>query len=74
LWDVADEPAHDLVREFYRSWFAGASKARALRGAQLRLLQNLRTGKTQINTPAGLVSLPEHPVFWAGFALLGEPD
>jgi hypothetical protein len=36
-------------------------------------MNDLRAGKIHIVTPAGLVSLPEHPVFWAGFALLGEP-
>lgn len=74
LWDVADEAASRLLPGFYRSWFSGQSKARALRAAQLRLLQDLRAGKVQIQTPAGLVTLPEHPVFWAGFALIGEPD
>ena len=74
LWDVADEPTNRLLPDFYRAWFGGASKARALRTAQLRLLSDLRANKVTINTPAGLVSLPELPVFWAGFALLGEPD
>ena len=74
LWDVADEPTNQLLPQFYRAWLGGASKARALRAAQLRLLSELRAGKVRIETPAGLVSLPEHPVFWAGFALIGEPE
>jgi CHAT domain-containing protein len=74
LWDVADEPTNRLLPDFYRSWLRGASKARALRTAQLRLLNDLRAGRVRIDTPAGTVSLPEHPVFWAGFALLGEPN
>ncbi len=74
LWDVADEPTNRLLPQFYRAWLGGATKARALRAAQLRLLSELRAGKVRIETPAGLVSLPEHPVFWAGFALIGEPD
>ena len=74
LWDVADEPTNRLLPAFYRSWLAGASKARALRTAQLALLKELRAGTLQIDTPAGRVSLPEHPVFWAGFALIGEPQ
>ena len=73
LWDVADEPTNRLIPDFYRSWLAGASKARALRAAQLTLLKELRSGRVKIDTPAGLVSIPEHPVFWAGFALIGEP-
>ncbi len=74
LWDVADEPTNRLVPAFYRSWLGGVSKARALRAAQLALLKELRAGTVRIDTPAGLVSLPEHPVFWAGFALIGEPQ
>jgi CHAT domain-containing protein/tetratricopeptide (TPR) repeat protein len=74
LWDVADEPTNRLLPDFYRSWLAGASKSRALRSAQLRLLRDLRAGRVTIDTPAGIVSIPEHPVFWAGFALFGEPE
>jgi CHAT domain-containing protein len=74
LWDVADEPANRLLPGFYRAWFAGQSKARALRAAQLQLLRDLRAGKVQIQTAAGLVTLPEHAVLWAGFALIGEPE
>jgi CHAT domain-containing protein len=73
LWDVADEPTNRLLPDFYRAWFGGQSKARALRMAQLQLLKDLRAGKVQIQTGAGLVTLPEHPVFWAGFVLIGEP-
>jgi CHAT domain-containing protein/tetratricopeptide (TPR) repeat protein len=74
LWDVADEPTNRLLPDFYKSWLAGASKSRALRDAQLRLLRDLRAGRVTINTAAGVVSIPEHPVFWAGFALFGEPE
>lgn len=74
LWDVADEPTNRLLPDFYRSWLGGASKSRALRGAQLRLLRELRAGRVTIDTPAGVVAIPEHPVFWAGFALFGEPE
>jgi CHAT domain-containing protein len=74
LWDVADEPTNQLVPTFYQSWLKGASKARALRTAQLRLLRDLRSGAVRIQTAAGPVSLPEQPVFWAGFALIGEPE
>jgi CHAT domain-containing protein/tetratricopeptide (TPR) repeat protein len=74
LWDVADEPTSRLLPDFYRAWLGGQSKSAALRGAQLRLLRDLRAGRVQASTPAGIVSIPEHPVFWAGFALFGEPD
>jgi hypothetical protein len=34
----------------------------------------MRAGRIQVDTPAGRVSLPNHPVFWAGFGVIGEPD
>lgn len=74
LWDVADEPTSRMVPAFYRAWLGGASKARSLRSAQLRLLADLRAGAVRVETKAGPVILPEHPVFWAGFALIGEPE
>jgi CHAT domain-containing protein/tetratricopeptide (TPR) repeat protein len=74
LWDVADEPTNRLLPDFYRTWLNGNSKSRALRAAQLRLLRDLRAGRVRINTAAGEVAVPEHPVFWAGFALFGEPE
>jgi CHAT domain-containing protein/tetratricopeptide (TPR) repeat protein len=74
LWDVADEPTGRLLPAFYRNWLAGASKARSLRRAQLRLLADLRAGSVRVETKAGPVVLPEHPMFWAGFVLIGEPE
>jgi CHAT domain-containing protein len=74
LWDVADEPTNRLLPAFYRRWLGGASMARALGAAQLQVLKQLRAGVVQIETPAGRVTLPDHPVFWAGFSLIGEPD
>lgn len=73
LWDVADEPSNRLLPEFYQNWLGGKDKALSLRAAQLRLLRELRSGKVHVKTPVGALTLPEHPVFWAGFALLGEP-
>jgi CHAT domain-containing protein/tetratricopeptide (TPR) repeat protein len=73
LWDVADEPTSQLVANFYRTRLEGKDKSRALRLAQLRLLHRLRSGQVVVHTPAGQVTLPEDPVFWAGFVLQGEP-
>ncbi len=73
LWDVADEPTSRLISSFYTSLQKGQDKSRALRAAQLRLLRELRAGRVKVKTPAGLLTLPEHPVFWAGFVLQGEP-
>jgi len=62
------------VPAFYRNWMAGASKARGLRRAQLRLLADLRAGTVRVETRAGPIILPENPRFWAGFILIGEPE
>lgn len=45
-----------------------------IRPAALTVLRDLRAGRVEVLTPAGAVRIPEHPVFWAGFALIGEPD
>jgi CHAT domain-containing protein/tetratricopeptide (TPR) repeat protein len=55
------------------------STARALRAAQLSTLAALRQGKVTVTTPGDLngrgttVALPDHPLFWAGFIVVGEP-
>jgi CHAT domain-containing protein/tetratricopeptide (TPR) repeat protein len=74
LWDVADVPTSRLLPEFYRAWRGGAAKAASLRSAQLRLIRDLRAGRVEVATPVGPVALPDHPVFWAGFVLVGEPE
>jgi CHAT domain-containing protein/Tfp pilus assembly protein PilF len=74
VWDVADESTSHLIPEFYRAWRGGASKAAALRAAQLKFLKELRGGTLKIDTAAGAVVLPEHPALWAGFTLIGEPQ
>ncbi len=73
LWDVADEPTALLVSDFYRYLQQYRDKARALRAAQIGLLGALRRGEVKVDTAAGSFTLPEHPVFWAGFVLQGEP-
>lgn len=73
LWDVADEPTGRLMESFYRHYARGRSKSEALRAAQLELLAALRQGRVTVATPLGRMSLDEHPVFWAGFILLGQP-
>jgi CHAT domain-containing protein/tetratricopeptide (TPR) repeat protein len=73
LWDIADDPSHRLVSEFYASLRNSGDKDAALRAAQLRLISMLREGKISVATPVGTLKLPEHPFFWAGFVLHGEP-
>lgn len=74
VWDVPDIVTATLVANFYRGWFSGTAKARALRSAQLQVLRELRLGRITQTTAAGPVVLPEHPIFWAGLALIGEPE
>ena len=74
VWNVADEPANQLLPAFYRAWIGGADKASALRTAQLHLIADLRAGRVIVHSPLGDLVLPEDPAFWAGFVLLGEAD
>jgi len=73
VWDVADEPTSRLVSSFYRAYFRNGDKSAALRDAQLQLIRALRSGQVKMSTPVGAVALPEHPLFWAGFLIFGEP-
>lgn len=73
LWDVADEPTNLLILDFYSSLRKGKDKSRALQAAQLHLLRGLRAGRVKVKTPAGVLTLAEDPIFWAGFVLQGEP-
>ena len=57
LWAVNDESTARLVGEFYRRLSAGESKAAALRGAQLLLLNDERYSQ---------------PVYWAPFLMIGD--
>jgi CHAT domain-containing protein len=74
VWDVADAPTTRLLPAFYRAWLGGADKASALRAAQLQLLADLRAGRVAVHTKLGRVVLPEDPMFWAGFVLIGEAE
>src|SRR5262249_6959648 len=73
LWDVADEPASYLMPRFYQTLRRSGNKSGSLRAAQLALLRAVRAGAVRIQTLTGSASLPENPIFWASFALLGEP-
>lgn len=73
LWDVPDAVTSSIFTAFYRAWDREASKAEALRRAQLAILRDLRAGRISVDTPAGRFALPEHPSLWAGLVLVGEP-
>jgi CHAT domain-containing protein len=67
LWKVPDRQTEKLMTSFLKSWLAGAGKARALRGAQLELIRDLRR-----STDARLRKAP--PLYWAGFICRGDPN
>jgi len=72
-WEVADEPTAQLMPDFYKRLLRSGSKIDSLRDAQLSLIRSLRAGRVRAQTPLGRITLPEHPFFWAGFMLIGEP-
>lgn len=73
LWDVYDESGAQLLPLFYAEWRRSGDKAEALRRAQIDLIRRLRAGSIRLKTAAGDFVVPEHPAFWAGFVLVGEP-
>ena len=56
-WNVSDESTAKLMTVFYDRLLGGATKAEALRQAQLTLLKDRIT---------------RHPFFWAPFVLVGD--
>jgi CHAT domain-containing protein/tetratricopeptide (TPR) repeat protein len=73
LWDVADKPTSILVSDFYAAYRDQYTPSEALRQAQLKMLRSLRAGKILVNTPAGTERLPENPLFWSSFIVIGNP-
>ena len=63
------DPTRRAILKLLRS----GSKIDSLRDAQRSLIRNLRAGRVRAQTPLGRITLPEHPFFWAGFMLIGEP-
>ena len=73
LWEAADATTAILMKAFYRAYTAGEPKDRALREAQLHLLRELRAGHVTVEMSGKRATLPEDPMFWAGFVLQGKP-
>jgi len=85
LWNVSDIGTMALMAEFYERLQENPLRLSALRSAQLSLLSGdtriennrLITQNRQSPIPDGLVSQDnisfEHPFFWAGFTLVGNP-
>ncbi|MEZ4864566.1 MAG: CHAT domain-containing protein [Caldilineaceae bacterium] len=65
LWRVEDRMAAQLMTTFYQALLAGASRADALRTAQLALLQQAEPQQPES-------SVYRHPAYWAPFTLIGN--
>ncbi len=63
LWSVPDRETRELMEGFYKNWLHGELKTEALRKSALKILYERRQSKGAA-----------HPIFWGGFALLGNPD
>lgn len=65
LWSVNDESTFDLISEFYNKLSnSGMSKAKALRQAQIRLINAKKI--------PGVNKQYDHPAYWAPFILSGN--
>jgi tetratricopeptide (TPR) repeat protein len=61
LWTVSDRQSYKLMLRFYRQLIAGRSTENALRKAKLEYLAE--------SSPSY-----QHPRYWAGYILVGNPD
>ena len=59
LWPVADESTRILMELFYREMENGTRPAKALRHAQLTLMENKKY---------------KHPFYWAPFIFIGDTE
>ncbi|PKK82641.1 MAG: hypothetical protein CVT49_12575 [candidate division Zixibacteria bacterium HGW-Zixibacteria-1] len=63
LWKIMDKETSQLMHGFYGRWLAGESKVDALRNSQLEQLAQSRSSLGH-----------GHPLLWAGFILVGDPN
>jgi CHAT domain-containing protein len=61
LWTISDRQSYKLMLGFYRQLIAGQSTESALRKAKLEFLEQAEP-------------IYQHPRFWAGYILVGNPD
>jgi CHAT domain-containing protein/tetratricopeptide (TPR) repeat protein len=88
LWSVSDESTALLMKEFYKNWVSGMTKAEALRQAQIAMLNgHIRPGAAASGNNRGMTThapvqqggfTPDkarpfaHPYYWAPFLIYGN--
>ena len=85
LWNVDDTGTIVLMSEFYQKLKSTPIKAQALRQAQIAMLnqdvsiedQKIRGSELAIPLPSriskGSASNLQHPYYWSGFTMIGNP-
>ena len=85
LWTISDAGTVVLMSEFYQQLKSEPIKSAALRNAQLSMLQQkvfvegtkVRGSQVAVNLPANTSSAEiqnfDHPFYWAGFTIIGNP-
>ncbi len=85
LWTISDAGTVVLMSEFYQELKSTTIKAEALQQAQLNMLQkNVYVEGTEVKGSRVAIALPfntsevelqnfDHPFYWAGFTIIGNP-
>ncbi len=85
LWNINDAGTVVLMSEFYQQLKSTPVKAEALRQAQINMLQKkvfvegskVRGSKVEVDLPDNITESEsqnfDHPYYWAGFTLIGNP-
>lgn len=85
LWTVSDAGTVVLMSEFYQELKSTTIKSEALRKAQLEMLhKNVYVEGTEVKGSDVAIALPpntseielqnfDHPFYWAGFTIIGNP-
>jgi len=85
LWTISDAGTVVLMSEFYQELKSTSIKSEALRKAQLNMLQRkVYVEGTEVKGSGIKISLPpntsedelqnfDHPFYWAGFTVIGNP-
>ena len=85
LWYVSDVGTLAIMREFYQQLPNRATKAEALRQAQLKMLQGkIRAENGELSRSGNPILLPpqvskiadvdlSHPFYWSGYTMISSP-